>query len=172
MKPLWMAAILMVAISVAPPYASAQHANGFLGGSFLTTVNDEQISGLAGGGVVDLAGSRISVGGQVDVLFKNGYVGGRGGPIAQWNFLRHRRLRLFAIGGMAWGVEASPTLGAGAELWSGPVGLRATVQDNITRIQGFDCAPAIAQSLCDAYFHGGQPYTAHKPSFQLAIAWR
>ena len=158
MKPMVMMIVVVAAFLVAPAHSSAQHANWFAGGVVTTTENDEYIPGVGAGGVVDLMGSWISVGGQVDLLTKNGYVGGRGGPIAQANLLRRPAMRLFAIGGALWGVEDGPLFGAGVEVWSaGKVGFRATVHDSTIKIK---------QDL------RGRSYTKHRPSFQFAVAWR
>jgi hypothetical protein len=147
MKPMLMTAIVVTVMLGAPWHSSAQQANGFAGVVFAGTENPEYISGATIGGVHDLAKSWVSVGGQADILVKNGYVGGRVGPVAQANFLRNQAVRLFAIGGMAWGVEGGPMFGAGVDMWSsGRVGFRATVSDYVRY--------------------------SHKPSFQFSVAWR
>ena len=112
--------------------------------------------------------------GPGDLIESGGYFGGRGGPIAQANFIRYGVLRLFAIGGFAWGVDSGPMFGAGVELRSrSRIGFRATVQDYPMQEEGVDChAHGLSQSYCDAIPHGGRPYTAHRPSVQFGISWR
>ena len=158
MKPLLMMTVVAAAFLVVPEHSSAQHVTRFGGVVVTTTVNGEQIAGVGGGAAIDLMGSWVSVGGQADLLTKNGYIAGRGGPIAQANLFRRGAFRVFGIGGVLWGVEDGPLFGGGVEVWSaGRLGFRATVHDSTTKIK---------------QDYRGTSYTKHRPSFQLGVAWR
>src|SRR4030095_530340 len=81
-------------------------------------------------GVFDLINSWVSVGGEGDLFVSDGYGAGRAGPIGQFNFIRHRALRPFVIGGVAWGENDGPMVGSGMELWARDrIGFRVSAQD-------------------------------------------
>jgi hypothetical protein len=157
----------------APQPAAAQQWFGYAAFSVNSDLNDQKFPGVAGGVLVDVARSWVSLGGQGDLFFSGGYVAGRGGPIAQINLMRGRPVRAFALGGYAWGEQAGPMIGAGVDIGKGRVGFRVTVQDYFARVQGFDCAlMGLDQAYCDANFHGGRSFTGHQPSVQVGIVWR
>lgn len=174
MKALLIAIVVAAGVVGAPRQSSAQQPRGFVTFGLSSDVNDQHFPGIGGGIVVDLWKTWISVGGEGDVFFSNGYVAGRGGPIAQANFIRHRAFRPFVIAGYGWGEQAGPMFGAGVELWSrGRIGFRASVQDHLAQIGGFDCGSlGYDQSYCDANLRGGRAYIAHQPSVQFGIVWR
>ncbi len=168
-------ALALAALIVAAPRpAAAQPLSGFGTFSLTSDVNGQVFPGISGGVLLDVAGSWVSVGAQGDLLVSGVYFAGRGGPIVQVNVLRYRNVRLFALGGMAWGEEAGPVMGAGIDVWSrSRIGFRASVQAHFTQIAGFDCAFfGYDQAYCDANLHGGRPYTARQPSLQVGVIWR
>lgn len=168
--PLLVAAFLCAA----PRTAAAQQLLGFAAFTINRDVNGSQYAGAAGGVLVDVARSWISLGAQGDLFVSIPYVAGRGGPLVQLNIVRHERIRVFGIGGMGWGEQEGPMFGGGLDVWpSRRVGIRATVQDYLVRIQGFDCATlGYDRTYCDASLHGGSTYTGHQPSFQIGVIWR
>ena len=174
MKAMLVATVVAAMGFAGPRQAAAQQPRGFIMFGISSDVNDQHFPGIGGGVLFDLAKSWVSVGGQGDIFFSNGYVAGRGGPIAQANLTRHRAFRPFAIGGFGWGEESGPMFGAGIDVASrGRIGFRASVQDYLQQVGGFDCRVlGYSQSYCDANLHGGRPYTPHQPSVQLGIVWR
>jgi hypothetical protein len=112
--------------------------------------------------VFDLINSWVSVGGQGDLFVSDGYMAGRAGPIGQFNFIRHRALRPFVIGGVAGGENDGPMVGSGMELWARDrIGFRVSAQDYVARIAG---SPTL--------LGGGTPYTRHQLSVQFGVSWR
>jgi opacity protein-like surface antigen len=167
-------AVLTAALAVsAAQAAAAQQWLGYAALSVNSDLNDQRFPGIAGGVLVDVARSWVSVGGQGDMFFSGGYVAGRGGPIAQINVLGRSPVRAFVLGGYAWGEQAGPMIGAGVDIGKGRVRFRVSVQDYLARVNGFDCAlMGLEQAYCDANFHGGRSYTGHQPSVQVGIVWR
>ena len=153
---------------------SAQQLHGFVTPGIHSDLNNEHFAGVGSGLLFDWLDSRISVGAKADLFISGGYFAGRGGPIGQFNFIRSRGLRPFAIGGIAWGENDGPMLGGGVEFWpQGPFGFRATVEDYFNRIGGLDCARfGYSPAECDARFNGGRPHTAHQLSVYFGLAWR
>lgn len=133
--------------------SSAQDAHGFV--IVGAPIGSVDYGSIGGGLVFDLANGWLSAGGQGDLLIAFPYFAGRGGPIAQVNFVRTSAVRLFASGGYGWGEEGGPMVGAGIELAATrKIAFRATVHDYVAR------------------WGGPQPYIAHRPGLQLGIAWR
>lgn len=107
------------AVFVGPRELSAQRRSAFATIGVVNFRDSPVIVAPIGGGLVfDVLDSWASVGGRGDLLFSGGYFSGRGGPIAQINFIRDRAFRPFAIAGFAWGEEAGAMFGAGIEAWS------------------------------------------------------
>ena len=103
MKALSIAIAVVGVVVGAPLQSSAQQPRGFVTFGISSDVNDQHFPGIGGGAVFDLWKPWISVGAEGDVFFSNGYAAGRGGPIAQANFVRHRVFRPFVMGGYGWG---------------------------------------------------------------------
>jgi hypothetical protein len=91
-----------------PRQLSAQERHSFVTVGIHSDLNNQRFAGIGGGVVFDLINSWLSVGGQGDLFVSDGYVAGRAGPIGQFNFIRHRALRPFVIGGVAWGENDGP----------------------------------------------------------------
>lgn len=174
MKAILILVLVAAALLAGARQSSARPLRGFVTLGVMSDLNDQHFPTIGGGIVLDLINSWVSVGGQGDVLFSNGYAAGRGGPIAQANIVRRQRFRLFAIGGLIWGEEAGPMFGAGLEMWSkGPIGFRVSVEDYLAQVAGFDCGfYGFSQSYCDANLHGGRSYIGHQPSARFGISWR
>jgi hypothetical protein len=167
-------ALLAAAFEWATPPAAARPVLAFGSFSINSDVNDQVFPGVAGGVLLDFASLWASAGVQGDVFFSGGYASGRGGPFGRVNLVRRRLVRVFAVGGYAWGEMGGPTLGGGIELWpKGRIGVRASLQDYLVRVQGFDCAFfGMDQPMCNAQFHGGRAFTGHQPSVNVGIIWR
>lgn len=173
MKTVVIAMFMTTLVLAGPSQVSAQQLHGFVTGGSSAGENGEQFPTIGGGVLIDVARGWVSVGGQGDLFFSNGYATGRGGVLAQANVVRRRAVRPFVVGGFGLGEDAGATFGAGIEVWSGRVGFRASVQHYQTHVQGFDCLYfGVTQASCDANFHGGNPYTVHRPSVQFGIVWR
>lgn len=167
-------ALVLAGLIAAPRPAAAQPLLGFGTFSINSDLNGQVFNGVSGGILIDLAHSWVSVGAEADLFVAWPYFAGRGGPVAQLNFLRRAPVRVFALSGLSWGEQAGPMIGGGVELWTKRrVGFRATVQDYLARVEGIDCAHfGIDSQYCAASFHGGRPYTAHQPTVQVGIVWR
>ena len=176
MKTVVIGVFMTVLAVAAPSEVSAQQLQGFVTGGSSAGENGEQFPTIGGGVLVDVARGWVSVGGQGDVFFSNGYATGRGGVLAQANVIGRRAVRPFIVGGFAWGEDAGSTFGAGIEVWSGRVGFRASVQDYRTHPLGFDVVDCIqrgdTESFCDARLREAKPGTKHQPSVQFGIVWR
>jgi hypothetical protein len=116
---------------------------------------------VSNGLLYGLAGDRLRVGGQLDVLFSGGSVTPRGGPLAESQFLRSSRLRPLINGGYFRAEDGGHWVaGGGVEVKIlGQRGIRVAVQDIIRR------------SGVTGPF-GSMHRTIHEPSLQIGIAWR
>jgi hypothetical protein len=102
----------------------------------------------------------IRVGGEADVFTSNGYVSGRGGPIAELGLVRSGSVQSFLRAGYFLGEDRSTIVGAGVDLEiTARSGIRVFVQD------------AFRTSSPDSPF-GGPSITFHEPSFQIGWMWR
>ena len=93
----------------------AQQLHGFVTPGIHSDLNNEHFAGVGAGLLFDWLDSRISVGAKADLFISGGYFAGRGGPIGQFNFIRSRGLRPFAIGGIAW---ERTTAQCSVEVWN------------------------------------------------------
>jgi len=134
------------------------------------TDDGNHYAGLTVGSVFDLAHAWISAGAAGDLFFSGGYVAGRGGPIAQLNFMRGERLRPFAIGGYKWGEGNGAVVGGGLEFRpKSRFGLRASIEDVLNRRGRLLCGGQFPP--CSALPHEGNPYFLHGMSFQIGIVF-
>jgi hypothetical protein len=173
MKPILAGVVVAVLMGAARP-VGAQPVFGYTAFSINSDLNDQVFSGASGGVLIDVAHSWVSAGAEADLFVSWPYFAGRGGTFAQVNVVRRSPFRIFAMGGFSWGEQSGPMVGAGVELWTrGRLGLRATVQDYLARVEGFGCGTfGLDQPYCDANFHGGRAYTAHQPTVRIGIIWR
>ena len=151
--------------------AAAQDLRGFVTAGTVSDLNDQRFPAFGGGVAVDLGTPWVSAGAQGEVFVSWPYYAGRGGLFVQGNVLGRRAIRPFILAGFGDGEYAGPMIGAGIELRPhGHLGLRATVEDYLGRVEGFDCAAyGVSRSGCDAYLHGGQPYTFHQLTLRVGL---
>jgi hypothetical protein len=160
--------------AVTPRIAMAQPLRGLGNLSINSDLNGQVFTGVSGGVLLDLAHAWLSAGAEGDLFISWPYFAGRGGPIVQVNLVRHAPVRIFAIAGMSWGEQAGPMFGGGIEVWTqGRFGLRATVQDYLASVAGFDCGYyGLDPASCDSNFHGGRSFTGHQPTVRIGVVWR
>ena len=153
--------------------ATAQPLQAYGAFSISGDLNDSMLPGASGGVLYDL-GALVSAGVQGDLLVSGGYAAGRIVPFAQVNAIRERSVTVFVTGGIGIGEQKGPMYGGGVELWTGRrIGVRAAVQDYLTRVASMDCGFfGIDAATCAGQYHGGRAYTAHQPTVQIGVAWR
>ena len=156
--------VAVTASSLSAP-ASAQDVGGYLtagSGSIDYLVAREVIPQISGGVLVRFADDRFRVGAQGDVFFSNGYVSGRGGPVAEIALLPKRsRVQPFVTGGYYVADGGGLIMyGGGVDVWmTDTIGLRGAVQD------------AARRSTVISVF-GSSSNTLHEPSIQVGVVWR
>jgi hypothetical protein len=160
--------VLLVCVCASQPL-SAQRANTFVTiGSH--TDDGRHFTGVTTGVVYDIAHAWLSVGAEGDILSSGRDAAFRGGPVAQFNLLRGRRVRPFAIGGYKWGEGNGTVIGAGMqfrprETW----GIRAFVEDVLDRQGALLCGGAFPP--CSALPHNGNAYFRHGMSYQVGVVF-
>jgi hypothetical protein len=162
--------MLVAALSHGRP-ANAQELRGFAGAGVASDLNSRYPA--AGGGVLlDLPGSWVTAGGEADLFTSGGYVAGRGAAFGQGNVIRRGTVRPFGLAGYGWGESGGPMIGAGVDVrFPGRrIGLRASVEDYLVQVHGFDCGSlGYTQSYCDANLKVGRAYTGHQVSMRFGI---
>ena len=149
----------------------AQELRGFAGAGTVWDLNDGRFPAVAGGVRLDLPTWWFSAGAQGEMFVSWPYVAGRGAVFGQVNAVRRGAVRPFFLAGLGFGESAGPMVGAGVELrLRDRIGLRASVEDYLARVQGFDCsALGYTQSYCDANLHGGRSYIGHQLAVRLGL---
>ena len=151
--------------------AGAQEVRGFAGAGVASDLNSRYPA--AGGGVLlELPGSWVAAGAEGDIFTSGGYFGGRGAAFGQVNVIRRGTVRPFGLAGYGWGESGGPMIGAGVDVrFPGRrLGLRASVEDYLVQVGGFDCASlGYTQSYCDANLKGGRAYTGHQVAMRFGI---
>jgi hypothetical protein len=157
--------LALLAAGLLISFASAAAAQGFGGyvtagsGSIDYLIHRETIPQGTVGVLWHAASGRIRVGGEADVMTSNGYVSGRGGPLAEVVLVKGR-VQPFVRGGYFVGEDSSWIAGGGVDIWLTPTaGLRLMVQDAFRGLRGLS-------SFDD------RRSTLHEPSFQIGWAWR
>jgi hypothetical protein len=166
-------AILAVLALMGGGAAAAQEVRGFVAAASTTNLNDRKFTGLGGGVVIDTGLPWVSGGALWETFFDDGYVSGRGTVFGQGNLFRAGSFRTFVLGGVGFGVVADgPLFGGGFEVRPPRtrVGVRASVQDYLTKVDGVECARfGLTASYCAALPHGGKPYTGHQLALTIGI---
>jgi hypothetical protein len=167
--------IAAVMILIAQPRTlQAQAFTGFLTGGTTKDLNDERFPTIGSGLLVEFLDGWVAGGGQLDIMFSLPYAAGRGGPLFQGSVLQTHGVRLFGLLGYFAGEDSGTNIGGGIE-WrprGQDIALRATAQDTLQRVGGFNCTGyGITRADCDLYFRGGRSWTGHEPSFHVGIAW-
>ena len=152
--------LLLATLGAGARGAHAQIVSGFAGVSLASEMNGQHFPALGGGVVVDLPGSWLSAGAQGETLVSWPYFGGRGALFGQVRIGGRRTIAPLALAGYGFGEAAGPMFGGGVELRSPAArfGLRATVEDYVARVNGFDFNE-----------NGVRLYSAHQLSLRIAF---
>ena len=164
--------VLVMVVALGHGWAAvAQELRGFAGAGVASDLNSHYPA--AGAGVLlDLPGSWVAAGAEGDIFTSDGYFAGRGAAFGQVNVIRRGTIRPFALAGYGWGESAGPMIGAGVDVrFPGRrLGLRASVEDYLVQVRGFDCGSlGYTQSYCDANLKGGRAYTGHQVAVRFGI---
>jgi hypothetical protein len=161
------AAITALMLTGLAATSHAQDLGGYLtagSGAIDYLVVRDAIPQISGGVLVRFADDRVRVGAQADVFFSNGYVSGRGGPLAEIALLSTRhRVQPFATGGYYFGEGGGLVMyGGGVDLWmTDQIGIRAGVQDAVRHL-----------SFISPFDFGRSSAFSHEPSVQFGVVWR
>ena len=163
-----LALVMSAAVTVSPLHA--QEVRGFAGAGVASDLNS-RYPAFGGGVLLDLPTSWVSAGAEGDMFVSWPYVAGRGALFGQVNVVRRRAFRPFVLAGYGWGESAGPMIGAGIELrMRGRLGLRATVEDYLERVGGFDCGSlGYPQAYCNDALNGGRAQTRHQVATRFAL---
>jgi hypothetical protein len=158
------AGLLFVLLMIGVRGAAAQDIGVYLTGgtgSIDYLVHREVIPQASVGVVWRLAGERLRLGGEADVFTSNGYVSGRGGPVAEITLLRAARIQPFVKTGYFYGEDRSWVAGGGVDFWlTERSGIRVLVQD---AFRPLDVRGSPGDHPRDVF---------HEPSFQIGWTWR
>ena len=135
MKRLLSAAIMFFLLTSARP-ASAQSVRGWAFTGKTSDVNGQNFAAAGGGVLVEVGQPWLLAGMQGEALFQLPYVSGRGAVFGEGRILPRSPYRPFVIGGIGFGQDAGPLIGAGIEVGApnSRWGLRMTVEDYVRRI--------------------------------------
>jgi hypothetical protein len=138
-----MAALIMLATTMGHSVVSAQDLRGFATGGVTSDVNHQRFPSMAGGLVLNVGQPWLSVGAQGETFWLWPYFAGRGTVFGQGNLTSKGRIRPFVLGGAGFGVYGGPMVGGGVEIRQANrrLGVRVTVEDYLSQISEFDCAP-------------------------------
>ncbi len=135
MKRLLSAAIMFFLLTSDRP-ASAQSVRGWAFTGKTSDVNGQNFAAAGGGVLVEVGQPWLLAGTQGEALFQLPYVSGRGAVFGEGRILPRSPYRPFVIGGIGFGQDAGPLIGAGIEVGApnSRWGLRMTVEDYVRRI--------------------------------------
>ncbi len=135
MKRLLSAAIMFFLLTSDRP-ASAQSVRGWAFTGKTSDVNGQNFAAAGGGVLVEVGQPWLLAGMQGEALFQLPYVSGRGAVFGEGRILPRSPYRPFVIGGIGFGQDAGPLIGAGIEVGApnSRWGLRMTVEDYVRRI--------------------------------------
>lgn len=173
MKKLAFVAVMVAGVGLAPR-AEAQEWRGFANAGVMSDVNEQRFPSFAGGVLFDLPTSWVSAGAQGEVFVSWPYAAGRGAVFGQANVVRRGAVRPFLLAGYGWGESAGMMFGGGVEVRvpNRRIGLRATVEDYVTQVAGFDCGYlGYSQSYCDQSLRGGRAYAVHQLAVRVGIVF-
>ena len=147
MKRLLSAAIALVLLASARP-ASAQAVRGWAFTGKTSDINGQNFAAAGGGLLVDLGQPWLLAGAQAEALFQLPYVSGRGAAFAEGRIMPKSPYRPFILGGMGFGQDAGPLIGAGFEVGApnSRWGLRLSVEDFLRRVDIYSLGVATGGS--------------------------
>jgi hypothetical protein len=126
-------ALVLGLVLLGPGAAGAQELGGYVTGgtgSIDYLVHRETIPQLSVGVHWNVPGGMVRIVGEANVMTSNGYVGGRGGPLAEVSMVQTARIRPFVRGGRLFGEDTSWAAGGGVDFRvTGCSGVRLLVQD-------------------------------------------
>jgi len=155
MKRLLIVPITIVLLASARP-AAAQAVRGWAFTGKTSDINAQNFA-AAGGGVLAAVGQPwLLAGVQGEALFQLPYVAGRGAVFAEGRILPKSPYRPFVIGGIGFGEDAGPLIGAGIEIGApnSRWGLRMSVEDYLRPVN---------------IYHFGDAETASEVRHQIAV---
>ena len=149
----------------------AQDFRGFVAGGVTSEVNQQQFPSAAGGVLVNLGQPWIAAGAQAETFWQWPYFAGRGTLFAQGDLIPKGRVRPFVLGGIGFGEAAGPMIGGGVELraTNGRHGVRLSIEDYLSRIDGLPCQSFGLQSYCDANPRQARSYIEHQAAFRVGV---
>ena len=135
MKRLLTASIAIVLLTSVRP-ASAQPVRGWAFTGKTSDINAQNFAAAGGGVLVEVAQPWLLAGIQGEALFQLPYVAGRGAVFAEGRVLPKSPYRPFVLGGIGFGEDAGPLIGAGIEVGApnSRWGLRMSVEDYVRRV--------------------------------------
>ena len=138
MKRLLIAATLVFLLTSARS-ASAQPVRGWAFTGRASDNNAQNFPAAGGGVLVDVGQPWLLAGAQGEALFQLPYVAGRGAVFGEGRLMPGSPYRPFVMGGIGFGEDAGPLIGAGIEVGApnSRWGLRMTVEDYMRRIDGY-----------------------------------
>lgn len=149
----------------------AQDVRGFVSGGLIADVNQQWFPSAAGGILLDLGQPWVSAGAQGETFWQWPYFAGRGTVFGQVNLIPGGRIRPFVLAGEGFGETDGPMLGGGFELRPRHrrPGLRVSVEDYLSRIDGLPCGSFGLQSYCDANPRAARGYVAHQVAVRAGV---
>lgn len=119
--------------------ASAQPVRGWAFTGKTSDVNAQDFAAAGGGVLVEVGQPWLLAGAQAEALFQLPYVAGRGAVFGEGRILPKSPYRPFVMGGIGFGEDAGPLIGAGIEVGApnSRWGLRMTVEDYVRRIDAY-----------------------------------
>jgi hypothetical protein len=124
-----------IAILTAAGPVSAQELRGFAFAGSTSDMNSQRYPGFGGGVVVDLGQPWLAAGAQGETFFQLPYFTGRGALFAEGRVMPRSAIRPFMMGGIGFGQDAGPMIGAGVEMRmpGSRVAFRLAIEDYVRR---------------------------------------
>ena len=153
MKRLLNAAIIFFILTSARS-ASAQPLRGWAFTGYTSDVNSQSFAAAGGGVLVEVGQPWILAGAQAEALIQLPYFAGRGAVFGEGRIFPASPYRPFVMGGMGFGEDSGPLIGAGIEIGAPNTrwGLRMSLEDYVRRLEsysfaGFQRAPEVRHQI-------------------------
>ena len=171
MRALRLAVLLALVTHAGVATVSAQDLRGFVAGGVTSEVTQQRFPSAGGGVLVNVGQPWVSAGAQAETFWQWPYFAGRGTLFAQGNLIAKGRVRPFVLGGVGFGESAGPMIGGGVELrpLNRRLGLRVSIEDYLSRIDGLPCESFGLQSYCDANPRAAHGYLQHQVAVRVGV---